>query len=325
MSIREYMECCPVHREAPEGFTLSGVEVRLATPAERPLWDALMDGHHYLGFRRLAGRGLRYVATFGDRWLGLAAWQNGAFKCAPRDRWVGWRPAQQFRRLEMVANNTRFLILSDPGVFPNLASRFLSLMTRRLSDDWLDAHGHRVLLAETFCDPALFPGTMYRAAGWEGLGETKGYARANGRYTDPHGRPKEIFVTPLRPDARALLSDPRPLPADVAPPAGPGLAPRAPSVMRSLHAELAAVPADLPDIHPNIADIYRRKVARLAEALNHPEDRDAAASAIRGLIERIVLTPSEKWAEMNAVLHGDLGAILEWAGNGSENTRTDIL
>ena len=242
MSIREYMECCPVHREAPEGFTLSGVEVRLATPAERPLWDALMDGHHYLGFRRLAGRGLRYVATFGDRWLGLAAWQNGAFKCAPRDRWVGWRPAQQFRRLEMVANNTRFLILSDPGVFPNLASRFLSLMTRRLSDDWLDAHGHRVLLAETFCDPALFPGTMYRAAGWEGLGETKGYARANGRYTDPHGRPKEIFVTPLRPDARALLSDPRPLPADVAPPAGPGLAPRAPSVMRSLHAELAAVP-----------------------------------------------------------------------------------
>ena len=96
-----------------------------------------------------------------------------------------------------MANKTRFLILSAPGVFPNLASRFLSLMTRRLSADWLAAHGHRVLLAETFCAPALFPGTMYGAAGWEGLGETKGYARANGRYTDPHGRPKEIFVTPL--------------------------------------------------------------------------------------------------------------------------------
>ena len=47
---------------------------------------------------------------------------------------------------------------------------------------------------------------------------------------------------------------------------------------------LSAEPADLPDIHPNIADIYRRKVARLAEALDHPEDRDAAASATRGLI-----------------------------------------
>ena len=63
---------------------------------------------------------------------------------------------------------------------------------------------------------------------------------------------------------------------------------------------------------------------RLAEALEHPEDRDAAASAIRGPIERIVLTPSEQWAEMDAVLHGDLGAILEWAGNGRENTKTDI-
>ena len=65
-------------------------------------------------------------------------------------------------------------------------------------------------------------------------------------------------------------------------------------------------------------------MARLAEALDHPEDRDTAAADIRGLIERIVLTPSEKWAEMDAVLHGDLGAILEWAGKGRENMKTDI-
>ena len=76
MSIRKRMGSCPVHREAPEGFSLSEVEVRLATPEERPLWDALMDEHHYLSCRRLAGRGLRYVATFGGRWLGLAAWQK---------------------------------------------------------------------------------------------------------------------------------------------------------------------------------------------------------------------------------------------------------
>ena len=66
-----------------------------------------------------------------------------------------------------------------------------------------------------------------------------------------------------------------------------------------LNERIAAVPADLPDIHPSIADVYRRKVARLAEALDHPEDRDAAASAIRGLIERIVLTRARngpRWA-----------------------------
>ena len=92
-----------------------------------------------------------------------------------------------------------------------------------------------------------------------------------------------------------------------------------------LNERLSAARAALPDIHTNIADVYRRKVTRLAEALDHPEDRDMAASVIRGLIERIVLTPSEKRAEMDAVLHGDLGTILERAGNGRENTRTDIF
>ena len=37
-----------------------------------------------------------------------------------------------------------------------------------------------------------------------------------------------------------------------------------------------------------------------------------------------MLTPGEKWAEMDAVLYGDLGTILEWAGNGSQNTKTGI-
>ena len=86
---------------------------------------------------------------------------------------------------------------------------------------------------------------------------------------------------------------------------------------------LSTVPADMPDIHPKIADIYRRKVERLAEALADPRDRDEAAEAIRGLIERIVLTPVEKRGEMHAALHGDLGTILEWAGSGAGRKATD--
>ncbi len=86
---------------------------------------------------------------------------------------------------------------------------------------------------------------------------------------------------------------------------------------------LSAAPVDLPDIHPNIAIVYRRKVERLAEALADPRDRDEAADAIRGLIERIVLTPGEKRGQMDAALHGDLGTILEWAGNGRGKGATD--
>ncbi len=57
--MRDRRETGPVYRETPAGFSLSEVEVRLVKAEERPRWDALMDTHHYLGFRRLAGRGLR--------------------------------------------------------------------------------------------------------------------------------------------------------------------------------------------------------------------------------------------------------------------------
>ena len=40
------------------------------------------------------------------------------------------------------------------------------------------------------------------------VGRTKGFARHNGAYTDPHGVPKEMFVRALRADARERLADP---------------------------------------------------------------------------------------------------------------------
>ncbi len=76
---------------------------------------------------------------------------------------------------------------------------------------------------------------------------------------------------------------------------------------------LSRAPVDIPDIHPNVGGIYRRKVERLAEALQHPQEHDEAADAIRALIERITLTPGAKRGEIAATLHGDLGTILEWA------------
>ncbi|MFO1097882.1 MAG: recombinase family protein [Xanthobacteraceae bacterium] len=75
---------------------------------------------------------------------------------------------------------------------------------------------------------------------------------------------------------------------------------------------LSRAPMDIPDIHPNVAGIYRRKVERLAEALRHPQERDEAAEAIRALIDYITLTPGPRRGEINATLHGDLGTILEW-------------
>lgn len=43
---------------------------------------------------------------------------------------------------------------------------------------------------------------------------------------------------------------------------------------------LSRAPADMPDIHRNVADIYRRKVERLAEAISSPQDRAEAGKAM---------------------------------------------
>ena len=64
-----------------------------------------------------------------------------------------------------------------------------------------------------------------------------------------------------------------------------------------LKARLSNAPVDMPDIHPNVAGIYRRKVERLAEALRRPQERNEAAEAIRALIERITLTPGPRRGE----------------------------
>ena len=183
----------PLAQAAPAGFTLDEVVVRVARADERVKWDALMDRHHYLGFKRFAGRGLRYVAEWRGRWVALAGWQVAALKCAPRDRWIGWRTKELFRRLHLIANNTRFVVLGERGVFANLASWMMSAMLRRLSDDWQAQYGHPLLVVESFVDPQRFAGTVYTAANWTYVGNSKGYARSNGHYTDPHGKPKRLY------------------------------------------------------------------------------------------------------------------------------------
>jgi predicted transposase YbfD/YdcC len=183
--------------------------VRLVRADERTRWQETLAKHHYLGCPRPVGEVLWYVATAGDEWVALLAWATAALKCQPRDAWIGWAPPLQWRRLPLVVNNVRFCCL--PPTRPNVASRVLALACRRVSADWEWAHGHPVLLAETFVDPARFRGTCYQAAGWQCLGVTRGFAKHNMRYI-AHGHPKTVWVRPLRAGAVAALTAPFPPP-----------------------------------------------------------------------------------------------------------------
>ncbi len=48
-----------------------------------------------------------------------------------------------------------------------------------------------------------------------------------------------------------------------------------------LRARLATNAIDLPDLHPNVANIYRRKADRQVAALDNPAQRGGAAAAIK--------------------------------------------
>jgi len=183
------------------------IEVRPVTQKEKLLWRSLMRQHHYLGFGKTAGECILYVATINREWVGLLGWAAAAIHIRVRDEWIGWDSVAKKKRLHLVANNVRFLVLPHVKV-KNLASKILSLNIKRLSFDWQKIYGHPILLAETFVDPSWFCGTCYLAAGWKPLGQTDGFGRnPRGNYIE-HGHPKIVFVRPLVKDVQKLLSDP---------------------------------------------------------------------------------------------------------------------
>jgi len=111
----------------------------------------------------------------------------------------------QYERLHLVTNNSRFLVL--PGWHrPNFASRILSLCQKRLPADWLYTFHHPLLLVETFVDPSLFEGTLYKAADWRFLGHPKGFQRTRDGYVSNGQSAKMVFVYPLQANAQANMS-----------------------------------------------------------------------------------------------------------------------
>jgi hypothetical protein len=188
-------------------LNLKDIIVRPVHPYEEHRYQELMRDHHYLGYLPKISETIQYVAQWGDEWLALLSFSASALKCAARDEWIGWNFRHQYDRLKLIVNNSRFLILPDWHV-PNLGSRILSLCQRRIVQDWQRAFGHPVVLLETFVDPQRFMGTVYKAANWIYVGDTKGFSRTRHGYTAKAQSPKMVFIKPLRDNIRTLLCQP---------------------------------------------------------------------------------------------------------------------
>ncbi len=187
----------------PGAADLRSLVVRPVQPEERQGWRLYMERFHYLGARPLVGEHLLYAAFLEDELVALLAWAAAAFRCEPREQFVGWDEGTKRRRLHLIANNARFLVLRSARL-PHLASKVLGRNLRRLSADWQRAWGHPLYLAETFVDAARFRGTCYRASNWRFLGMTRGCSKRGNTYRI-HGAVKSVFVYPLHRRAREIL------------------------------------------------------------------------------------------------------------------------
>ncbi len=202
-----------------EQAQLASLQVRLVTKEELPRFEQLLDQYHYLKAPKPVGERLYYVVTDAQgQWLALLLFTAAAKHLKCRERWIGWTEEQREKRLSLVVNNSRFLLLPDK-TFPNLGSRSLRLVLERLSADWQARYGHPVVVVETFVDPDQFCGTVYTANGWEELGQTDGCGRHQRDYYVRHDQPKRLFVRELCPHARRSLQAEhlKPLPRKSAP------------------------------------------------------------------------------------------------------------
>lgn len=160
------------------------------TPSE-PLFDCLIDQHHYLGYARPVGEHLKYLVYSGERVVAALAWSSAAHGLSCRDRFIGWSAATRRKNRHLLAYNSRFLV--PPWVrVPHLASHVLGRMLRQLSGDWERMYQHPIYFVETFVEPVRHRGSCYRAANWSILGETTG--RGHRSPTRQANRPVKLVL-----------------------------------------------------------------------------------------------------------------------------------
>ncbi len=85
-----------------------------------------------------------------------------------------------------------------------------------------------------------------------------------------------------------------------------------------LEAELASINAALPsvEIHPNMPDLSRRRVAALADLLEDEDTRPEAMEIIRSLIERIEVGPPDgEHGPCTVTLIGALASVLSFVAD----------
>lgn len=167
------------------------------------LWNEYIHRYHYLGYTPLPGAQLRYIVSSQNNTMALLGFCASAWKVAPRDKFIGWTQQQRQKNLHLIINNARFLIL--PWInSKNLASKILSMISKRIACDWRKKYGYKPVLLETFVECQRFQGTCYKAANWVKVGVTKGRGKLDTK--NEYALPiKDIFLYPVSKKFKQVL------------------------------------------------------------------------------------------------------------------------
>lgn len=193
----------PVRGQLVDLGPLTFLQVRRRS--EEPLFNCLIEGHHYLGYTQPVGEHLKFLIYAGERPVACFAFSSAPRHLGPRDRYIGWSATARRKNIRFVVYNSRFLILPWVEV-RYLASHLLGRMMRMLPAEWERAYGHPVYFAETFVDPSRFRGTCYRAANWVDLGRTTGRGKDD-QTRRPNRTLKDVLGLPLTRRFRQRLSE----------------------------------------------------------------------------------------------------------------------
>jgi hypothetical protein len=188
--------------------TIAPITLQRITSKNREEWKAYIQTYHYLGYKHPVGAHIGYfiVSEARQQKLGcLLFTASAAWTLAPRDEKIGWDKKHRQKLLHLIISNNRFLIFPWVNV-SNLASQSLSLATKQIGNDWLNTHGYKPVLIETFVDTTKYSGTCYQAANWQYIGKTKG----RGRFA-PNNECKQtikdIYIYPIEHDWQQTLTN----------------------------------------------------------------------------------------------------------------------
>ncbi len=181
---------------------------RITSKKDREEWKAYIQTYHYLEYKHPVGAHIGYfiVSEARKQKLGcLLFTASAAWTLAPRDELIGWDKKHRQKLLHLIISNNRFLIFPWVNV-SNLASHILSLVTKQISNDWINVHGYKPVLIETFVDTTKYSGTCYQAASWQYLGKTKGRGRSDSKH-ECKQTIKDIYIYPLESDWQDMLTN----------------------------------------------------------------------------------------------------------------------